>query len=128
MNTRVPKANACQGLGEAKHDLDWHVRFGSKADIGAPRINVRFTPESGHRNRHAGSNSGSFATLAAIRRASSFVSSLAADLRAAPSRRDLALQEPVEDRRIDWLSRQRRAMGELERRRCDRGHTLLDLD
>ena len=29
MNTRVPKANACQGLGEAKHDLDWHVRFGS---------------------------------------------------------------------------------------------------
>src|SRR5262249_42109456 len=27
-----------------------HVRFGSKADIGAPPSNVRFTPESGHRN------------------------------------------------------------------------------
>src|SRR5215470_1632006 len=27
------------------------VRFGSKADIGARPINVRFTPESGHRNR-----------------------------------------------------------------------------
>src|SRR5215813_6475836 len=25
-----------------------HVRFGSKADIGAPPINVRFTPESRH--------------------------------------------------------------------------------
>ena len=24
------------------------VRFGSKADIAAPPINVRFTPESGH--------------------------------------------------------------------------------
>ena len=49
MNTRVPKANACQGLGEAKHDLDWHVRFGSKADIARDQLNVRFTPESGHR-------------------------------------------------------------------------------
>src|SRR5262249_26846503 len=29
------------------------VRFGSKADIGARPINVCFTPESGHRNRHA---------------------------------------------------------------------------
>src|SRR6516165_8872517 len=27
-----------------------HVRFGSKADIAAPPTNVRFTPESGHRN------------------------------------------------------------------------------
>jgi hypothetical protein len=26
------------------------VRFGSKADIGAPPINVRFTPKSGHWN------------------------------------------------------------------------------
>ena len=26
-----------------------NVRFGSKADIGAPPIDVRFTPESGHR-------------------------------------------------------------------------------
>jgi len=25
-----------------------HVRFGSKADIGAPWIKVRFTPKSGH--------------------------------------------------------------------------------
>jgi len=25
-----------------------NVRFGSKADIGAPGSNVRFTPESGH--------------------------------------------------------------------------------
>jgi len=119
---QVKKVWAIRGHGSN------NVRFGSLSDIAPRPIHVRFTPESGHRNRHAGSNSGSFATLAAIRRASSFVSSLAADLRAAPSRRDLALQEPVEDRRIDWLSRQRRAMGELERRRCDRGHTLLDLD
>src|SRR6516162_1224148 len=27
-----------------------HVRFGSKADIGALPINVRFTPKSGHWN------------------------------------------------------------------------------
>jgi hypothetical protein len=27
-----------------------HVRFGSKADIGAPPINVRFTPESRHKS------------------------------------------------------------------------------
>src|SRR5215471_9701046 len=27
-----------------------HVRFGSKADIAALPINVRFTPNSGHRN------------------------------------------------------------------------------
>jgi len=27
-----------------------NVRFGSKADIAAPPINVRFTPESGHQN------------------------------------------------------------------------------
>jgi hypothetical protein len=27
-----------------------HVRYGTKADIGSRPINVRFTPESGHRN------------------------------------------------------------------------------
>jgi hypothetical protein len=27
-----------------------NIRFGSKADIPAPQINVRFTPNSGHRN------------------------------------------------------------------------------
>jgi hypothetical protein len=26
-----------------------HVRFGSKADIAAGQVNVRFTPNSGHR-------------------------------------------------------------------------------
>jgi len=30
-----------------------HVRFGSKADIGARPIDVRFTPESGHWNSAA---------------------------------------------------------------------------
>jgi hypothetical protein len=44
---------------------------------------VRFTPKSGHWNRHEyhlrRSNSGSFAILAAIRRVSSLVSSLAAE-------------------------------------------------
>ena len=29
-----------------------HVRFGSKADIGAPQSIVRFTPESGHSRGH----------------------------------------------------------------------------
>src|SRR6516165_2993165 len=47
---------------------------------------VRFTPETGHRNRHAyhprRTNSGSFAIFAAIRRASSSISNLAATLRA----------------------------------------------
>jgi hypothetical protein len=27
-----------------------HVRFGSKADMGLPLIDVRFTPKSGHWN------------------------------------------------------------------------------
>src|SRR6516162_4121418 len=31
--------------------MDCHVRFGSKADIRARPINVRFTPKSGHRRR-----------------------------------------------------------------------------
>ena len=60
-----------------------HVRFGSKADIGEGATDVRFAPKSGHRNRHAyhlrRSNSGSFVTLAAMRRVSSFVSILAAE-------------------------------------------------
>jgi hypothetical protein len=37
--SRVP----LRDFGEA------NVRFGSKADIAAPPINVRFTPKSGHR-------------------------------------------------------------------------------
>ena len=32
----------------AERSLQSNVRFGSKADIGAPWINVRFTPKSGH--------------------------------------------------------------------------------
>ena len=56
------------------------VRFGSKADIEARLLDVRFTPKSGHRNRPAyylrRSNSGSLAMSAAIRRASSRVSRL----------------------------------------------------
>src|SRR5215469_2833466 len=41
------------GMGSDRH-FAWqqssgsNVRFGSKADIGAPPINVRFTPKSGH--------------------------------------------------------------------------------
>ena len=61
------------------------VRYGSKAEIGRLPGNVRFTPESGHRNRPAyylrRSNSGSLAIFAATRRASSFASNLAADRR-----------------------------------------------
>ena len=37
--------NACSLLSRTSST---HVRFGSKADIGARPINVRFTPESGH--------------------------------------------------------------------------------
>jgi hypothetical protein len=58
-----------------------HVRFGSLADIGARPINVRFAPNSGHQTgpRYLRrSSSGSLAMLAAIRRASSRASSLAA--------------------------------------------------
>ena len=55
---------------EGKLRLD--VRFGSKADIAARPRNVRFTPESGHRNRPAyylrRTSSGSLAIFAAIRR------------------------------------------------------------
>src|SRR5262249_33235937 len=62
-----------------------HVRFGSKADISVCPRHVRFTPESGHRNRRAyylrRINSGSLAIFAAIRRAASFVSSLVAGSR-----------------------------------------------
>src|SRR5262249_5991090 len=62
-----------------------HVRFGSKADISVCPRHVRFTPESGHRNRPAyylrRTSSGSLAIFAAIRRASSFVSSLVAGSR-----------------------------------------------
>jgi hypothetical protein len=54
-------------------DFEANVRFGSKADIAARPRNVRFTPESGHRNRHVyhlrRTNSGSSAIFAAIRRA-----------------------------------------------------------
>ena len=64
-----------------------NVRFGSKADIAGHTINVRFTPKSGHRNRPAyylrRTNSGSLAMFAAILRASSLVSNLAADSRPA---------------------------------------------
>jgi hypothetical protein len=49
-------------------EVNNNVRYGSKADIGAQLDHVRFTPESGHRNRPAyhlrRSNSGSFVTLA----------------------------------------------------------------
>jgi hypothetical protein len=31
------------------NDLLANVRFGSKADIGLPAVDVRFTPKSGHR-------------------------------------------------------------------------------
>src|SRR5262249_7699831 len=59
----------------AKNTPERNVRFGSKADIGASSINVRFTPESGHWNRHVyhlrRSDSGSLGIFAAIRRASS---------------------------------------------------------
>ena len=40
MSVLPPKADIAE--------RDRHVRFGSKADIAALPINVRFTPESGH--------------------------------------------------------------------------------
>jgi hypothetical protein len=56
------------------------VRFGSEADIAARPDNVRYTPESGPRNRPRyqlrRTNSGSLRVFAAIRRALSLVSSL----------------------------------------------------
>jgi hypothetical protein len=42
---------AAHGARTAKSDIrqcKTNVRFGSKADMAAPLINVRFTPESGH--------------------------------------------------------------------------------
>ena len=46
-----------------------HVRFGSKADIGHPPIDVRFAPKSRHKELAPSyvrrNSSGSFATLAA---------------------------------------------------------------
>jgi hypothetical protein len=33
-----------------RHVATFNVRFGSKADIGLPAIDVRFTPNSGHRS------------------------------------------------------------------------------
>ena len=39
---RALRASRVAGLRRAD------VRFGSKADIGAPPVDVRFTPESGH--------------------------------------------------------------------------------
>jgi hypothetical protein len=47
---------ATTGMGSNRH-FAWqqssrpNVRFGSKADIEAGPLNVRFTPESGHSNR-----------------------------------------------------------------------------
>src|SRR6516225_9558217 len=42
--------------------FEWHVRFGSKADIGARPRNVRFTPKSGHSPvRPEGDDIGTFA-------------------------------------------------------------------
>src|SRR5262249_59106739 len=61
------------------------VRFGSLADIARPRADVRFTPKSGHRNRHVyqfrRDNSGSLAIFAAIRRASSLLSALSGSVK-----------------------------------------------
>src|SRR5262249_24533013 len=42
---RIGMSAKCQ-----KRDPIINVRFGSKADIGARPINVRFTPKSGHQN------------------------------------------------------------------------------
>jgi hypothetical protein len=56
-----------------KTRLSFTLRFGSKADIQRRLTNVRFTPESGHRNGPAYHlqriSSGSLAIFAAIRRA-----------------------------------------------------------
>jgi hypothetical protein len=41
------RENMRPGMGRA----GGNVRFGSKTDIGAVLINVRFAPESGHRRR-----------------------------------------------------------------------------
>ena len=63
-------SNQKVGSGQVRFD---HVRFGSKADMAMDRRNVRFTPESVHRNRPAyylrRTNSGSLAIFAAIRSA-----------------------------------------------------------
>jgi len=52
---RLQQGFTTGGIGSDRH-FAWqqspgqNVRFGSKADIEARPINVRFTPESGHRN------------------------------------------------------------------------------
>jgi len=63
------------GMGQrdliaARQFLAAHVRYGSKADIGAPPSDVCFTPKSGHQNRLRyvdRSSSGSLAMFTAIR-------------------------------------------------------------
>jgi hypothetical protein len=67
-------------LGFAISETGFSDQFCTEATLTPSPVDVRFTPESGHRNRPAyylrRTNSGSLAILAAIRRASSFVSSL----------------------------------------------------
>jgi hypothetical protein len=40
-----------KGIGAMDSEIVY-VRFGSKADIGQGRVDVRFTPKSGHRQAH----------------------------------------------------------------------------
>jgi hypothetical protein len=52
---RLQQGFTTGGMGSDRHfawqqSLGPNVRFGSKADIGGPPIDVRFTPKSGHRN------------------------------------------------------------------------------
>src|SRR6516165_401858 len=42
------RRNGVQGQYAQQQSEDPHVRFGSKADIGASQNDVRFTPKSGH--------------------------------------------------------------------------------
>jgi hypothetical protein len=63
--------------------VEWAPSTASKADMAPRPRDVRFTPKSGHWNRHVyhlrRDNSDSLAIFAAIRRALSLVSSFAAD-------------------------------------------------
>jgi len=51
--TRLQQGFLTGGMGSDRHFAQQqssgpNVRFGSKADIGVPPIDVRFTPKSGH--------------------------------------------------------------------------------
>ena len=53
VHMRSPQAHMSGHNVRFRNSTQFHVRFGSKADICAAKCHVRFTPESGHRKRRS---------------------------------------------------------------------------